>query len=179
MASKHIDTLTDLDKGYEANTIGLKGIVWFGVGLLLLILITFVLIWSFLYKLRDYSVQNAEPANPMAMSDKDKLPPEPRLQAAPGFGVDSPDGGRVNLELMGPQSEYRELRKEWDKLQKEGRVDAASGMVTVMPIEKAKEKFLASGAKARSDAEGEKTLNASRMFVSDSSAGRMAAETRR
>ncbi len=179
MASKHIDTLVDLDKGYEANTIGLKGIVWFGVGLLLLILITFVLIWSFLYKLRDYSVQNAEPANPMAMSDKDKLPPEPRLQAAPGFGVDSPDGGRVNLELMAPQSEYRELRKEWNKLEKEGRVDPASGTVTVMPIEKAKEKFLASGVKARTDEQGQKALNESRMFVSDSSAGRLAAETRR
>src|SRR4051794_19012559 len=179
MASKHVDTPIDLDKGYEVNAIGLKGIVWFAVGLIILIVITFVLISTFLYKLSDYSAQNAGDPNPMAMSEREKLPPEPRLQAAPGFGVDSPDGGRVNLELTAPQSEYRELRKQWDKLQKDGRTDAASGTVTVMPIEKAKEKFLASAPKAKSGADVEKTFNESRMFVSDSNAGRDKSETRR
>jgi hypothetical protein len=179
MALKHIDTPTDLDKGYEANEIGVKGIVWFSIGLLALILITFVLISTFLYKLNDYAAQNADKSDPMAMSEKERLPPEPRLQSAPGFGVDSPDGGRVNLELTSPQSEYRELRKQWDKLQKEGRVDAASGTVTVMPIDKAKEKFLASAPKAKAGPDAEKALNDSRKFVSDSGAGRFASETRR
>ncbi|MEP6945507.1 MAG: hypothetical protein ABJA02_06275 [Acidobacteriota bacterium] len=179
MTSKQANMPIDPNKAYEANEIGLKGIVWFGVGLLLLIVITFVLIWSFLYTLRDYSAENAGPANPMAMTDKEKLPPEPRLQAAPGFGVDSPDGGRVNLELMGPHSEYIELKKQWDEVQRDGRSDAKTGMVTVMPIDEAKKKFLESNVKARSGPDAEKALQDSRMFVSDSSAGRMAGETRR
>lgn len=179
MARKHVNTPIDLDKGYEANEIGFKGIVWFGIGLLILIVITFVLIWSFLYKLQDYSVQNAGPSNPMAMSERERLPPEPRLQAAPGFGVDSSDGGRVNLELTAPQSEYRELKKQWDRLEKDGRKDAAGGTYTVLPLEKAKEKFLASSPKAKTGPESEKVLNDSRMHVSDSSAGRVAGELRR
>ena len=105
MSSKHVNSAIDLDKGYEENYIGLKGIVYFGVGLLLLIIITFVLMWALLYKMREVSTEYADPANPMAMTEKERLPPEPRLQAAPGFGVDS-DEGRVNLELTVPASEY-------------------------------------------------------------------------
>lgn len=179
MKSKNLNSPIDLDKEYEANDIGLKGIVWFGIGLLLLILITSILIWTLLYRLRDFSVENAEPANPMARTDKEKLPPEPRLQAAPGFGVDSADGGRVNLELMGPQSEYREMKKQWEQLQKYGRTDAKTGVVTVIPIDKAKEKFLESSPKAKSGPDAEKVLKDGRMFISDSSAGRIAGETRR
>ena len=178
MSSKHSLTPADIEKGYEANDIGLKGIVYFAVGLLLLILITFILIWAFLGKLHEFATENAEPANPMAMSQKERLPPEPRLQAAPGFGVDSPNG-RVNLELMAPQSEYRELRKEWDELEKNGRVDPKTGMVTMLPLDVAKEKLLQSNVKARSGADAVKLLKDSHMFVSDSSAGRIAGETRR
>ena len=105
MSSKHVNSPVDLDKPYEENSIGLSGIVYFGVGLLALIVITFVLMWAFLYKLRDFAKENAGPSNPMFMTEKERLPPEPRLQAAPGFGVDS-EAGRVNLELMAPASEY-------------------------------------------------------------------------
>lgn len=178
MSSKNLNSPADLEKAYEPNDIGLKGIVYFGVGLLLLILITFVLIWSFLYKLREFATDNADPANPMAMTQKDRLPPEPRLQAAPGFGVDTPDG-RVSLELMAPQSEYREMTKLWADLRTKGRVDPKTGMVTVLPLDEAKRRFLESNVKARSGPEAEKLLKDSRMFVSDSSAGRIAGETRR
>ena len=51
------------------------------------------------------------PPNPLAMSDREQLPPEPRLQMAPGFGVDT-EKGRVNLELSYPQSEYRTLHAD-------------------------------------------------------------------
>ena len=178
MSTKHASTPADLDKGYEANEVGLSGVIWFGVGLLLLIVITFVLIWAFLHKLQDFAAQNADPANPMKMTDKERLPPEPRLQAAPGFGVDGPNG-RISLELMAPQSEYREMKKQWDEIQEKGRMDAKTGMVTVMPIEKAKEKLLENKVKAKSGAEAEKLYKDAHMIVSDASAGRIAGETRR
>lgn len=176
-SNKHTDTAVDLNKPYEENDIQLKGIIGFAGGLFLLIVITFGLMWSFLNVLKDYSKEGVV-TNPMAMSEKERLPPEPRIQAAPGFGVDS-ENGRVNLELTIPQAEYREMQKQWAKAWEEGHKDPKTGMVTMMPIKEAKEKFLAQNVKAKSGPEAELLLKESRMFVSDSSAGRVASEKRR
>ena len=178
MVAKHESTFTELDKPYEPNDIRLRGILGFGIGLLALILITFALMLAFLKVLNDKANEAAGPANPMAMSDKERLPPEPRLQLAPGFGVDSPDG-RVNLELRVPSSEYREVRKEWDELLRNGQKDNKTGMIASMPIDEAKEKFLSQNVKAKSGADAESIWANSRLYVSDSSAGRLASEKRR
>lgn len=179
-SKKHTLTPADFDKAYEENEIGLKGIIVFGVGLLFLIVITFGLMFAFLNVVRDYSTETekAGPGNPMRMTENEKLPPEPRLQSAPGFGVDGPNG-RVKLELREPQAEYRELLKQWNELWNKGQVDKKTGMVAAMPIAEAKEKFLASGVKAKSGPEAEKVLQSSHMFMSDANSGRMASETRR
>ena len=73
---------------YEENEVRLKGIIYFWVGLLALIVVTFGLMWALINVLRDYNKQNQEPAGPLAMTEKERLPPEPRLQMAPGFGID-------------------------------------------------------------------------------------------
>lgn len=176
MSKKHTDSVADLNKMYEENEIQLKGIISFAVGLLLLIIVTFALIWALLNVMGDYF--KSDEVNPMAMSDKERLPPEPRLQAAPGFGVDS-ERGRVNLELRIPQAEYRELRKQWDDLLENGRKDPKTGMVSVMPIEEAKKKFLEQNVKARSGPEAEAVLSASREFVSEAGSGRIGSQKRR
>jgi hypothetical protein len=137
-----------------------------------------VLMWAFMYKLRDFAAETADPANPLAMNERERLPPEPRLQAAPGFGVDS-EKGRVNLELLPPQSEYNELKKEWDELRAKGQIDPKTGTVIAMPIDAAKEKFLASSFKAKTGTEAEQFYKDAHKFISDSSAGRTAGETRR
>src|SRR5688500_12673770 len=131
----------DLNKPYEQNEIELKGIMGFAIGLVLLIVVTFGLMWALLNVLNDYSRENAGPVNPMVMTERERLPPEPRLQLAPGFGVESPDG-RVNMELGAPQAEYFELNKQWRHIWEHGIKDKATGTVTVMPIEEAKAKFL-------------------------------------
>ncbi len=177
-SKKHSDSVADLNKAYEENEIGLKGIFSFAVGLFLLIVITFGLMWALLNVLKDYNKENAGPANPMVMNEKERLPAEPRLQAAPGFGVES-EKGWVNLELGPPQAEYRELYKQWLVLWEHGKKDAKTGTVTVMPIDEAKEKFLSQNVKAKSGAEAEALLKSSHAFISESSAGRLASEKRR
>ena len=167
-SKKHNDTAADLNKPYEENEIQLKGILGFAVGLFLLIVITFGLMWAFLNVLSDYARENAGPVNPMILSEKERLPPEPRLQAAPGFGVESKKGW-VNLELSVPQAEYRELQKQWTHLWEFGQKDEKTGTVTVMPIDKAKEKVLSQNLKAKSGPDAEKVLAASRLYISDSS----------
>jgi len=172
---KHTDTAADLNKLYEENEIQLKGIFSFAIGLLLLIVVTFGLMWALLDVLDDYF--KSDTTNPLAMTDQERLPPEPRLQLAPGFGLDS-EKGRVNMELAIPQAEYRELKKQWDELLRHGRKDEKTGMMSVMPIDEAKEKFLARQVNAKSGADAEALLKASREFVSESGSGRTSQKRR-
>lgn len=176
--SKHDNSTIDTDLGYEQNNIEVKGIIYFVVGLFILIVITFALMAVLYGVMEDNALETQKVTNPMILSDKDRLPPEPRVQSAPGFGVQGPNGW-VNLELTVPQSEYWELRKQYKELWEKGVKDASTGTVVVLPIEEAKEKFLTQQVKAASGPEAEKAAAESRMSISDSSSGRLANETRR
>lgn len=180
--TRHEKSFVDYDKPYEQNLIGLRGIIYFAVGLILLIVITFGLMFALLNVMEDQARESKDEANPMMMSDKERLPPEPRLQAAPGFGVES-ERGRVNLELRAPQSEYWELREQWENQVKNGQRDPQTGAVVTLPVERAKEAFLqqnAQNATANQSATGgEDKLMNSRMYSSDSSSGRVLNEKRR
>ena len=180
--TKHEKTFVDFDKPYEQNLIGMRGIIYFGVGLFLLIVVTFGLMWAFQNVMEDNAKETIDKKSPLAKSDQEKLPPEPRIQAAPGFGVDGPNG-RINLELKAPQSEYRELQKQWEKEWKEGRKAVSQdGKTTTemsLPIDEAKKKLLESAPKARTGSEAQKGLDEARSFVSYSSAGRTRTDKRR
>jgi hypothetical protein len=162
---------------YEENEIRLKGIIYFWAGLLALIVVTFGLMWVLISVLKDYNHENQEPAGPLAMSEKERLPPEPRLQMAPGFGIDT-DKGRQNLELTYPASEFRAFHEEWLRLWELGEKDPKTGAVSVLPIEQAKEKVLASNPKVAANVDPD-FLMKSRMYYTDESSGRMAGEKRR
>ena len=177
--TKHEKSFVDYDHPYEQNVIGLKGVFYFGIGLVVLIVVTFGLMWAFLNVLADNAREEKQSNTPMRMAnEKDRLPPEPRVQAAPGFGVEGPSG-RINLELQAPQSEYWELKKQWHQILETGQKDPGTGMMVTMPIEMAKEKFLGQAVKARSGAEAENAAEQSRMYFTDASSGRLAAEKRR
>lgn len=177
-SKKHENSAVDLNIPYEQNDIQLKGILGFAIGLFLLIVITFGLMWALLNVLKDYSKETAGPVNPMAENAKDRLPPEPRVQGAPGFGVQS-DKGWVNMELGAPQAEYWELSRQWKELWAKGHRDAKTGVVTAMPIDEAKTRLLSQNVKAKSGADVEAAASRSKTSISESSAGRLASETRR
>ncbi|MFL6466826.1 MAG: hypothetical protein ACJ72Z_02585 [Pyrinomonadaceae bacterium] len=177
-SSKHEPTVADLDKPYEQNVIGFGGIVKFAIGLFLLIVITFILMWLLNNVLEENNKESKAANNPMAMSELEKLPPEPRLQTAPGFGVDSPNG-RVKMELGAPQAEYRELKQQWDEIREHGMKDSKTGVLTAMPIEEAVSKVLESNLKAKTGEEAEHFATESRKYISDASSGRKATATRR
>lgn len=177
-STKHEKSFVDFEQPYEQNVVGLKGVVYFGVGLVLLIIITFALMWALLNVLKEDSKAEKGTSGPLALSETERLPPEPRLQAAPGFGVES-QNGRVNMELRAPQSEYRELKKQWAEIWEHGAKDAKTGAISSMPIDEAKEKFLEQAVKARSGQEAEQQALRSKMYFTDSSSGRRATERRR
>jgi hypothetical protein len=179
-STKHEKTFVDYDKTYEQNIIGLRGIVYFGVGLLLLIVVTFALMFFLLNVMEDQALETEKQGrqNPMMLQGNDLLPPEPRLQTAPGFGVES-NNGRVNLELKAPQSEWWELKRKWSADLENGQKDQKTGTVITMPIEEAKAKLLEQNPKARPVEQGQKALDEARSIISYSSAGRVANEKRR
>ncbi len=178
MATKHEKSFVNFDRSYENNVIGVKGVAYFAVGLFLLIVITFGLMYFLLNVMAEQDAAGKASTNPMAMNPQESLPPEPRLQAAPGFGVESPNG-RVNLELKAPQSEYRELREQWEKQWKNGQADPKTGTVMSLPIEEAKKKLLEENVETRTGEQTENALENSQRFVSYSSAGRIASDRRR
>lgn len=174
--AKHKKTVVDFDKAYETNVIGLRGIAYFAIGLFLLIVVTFGLMWFLLDVMEQEAVTSKASDNPLRLSKDEALPPEPRLQLAPGFGVDDPNKGRINLELKNPQAEYDELHKQWEKLWAEGQKDPKTGTVITLSVNEAKKKFLEQNGPAKSPEPDKDVLKKSRSFVSEASAGRNASE---
>src|SRR2546421_11904808 len=93
--SKHRDHVTEtpdvsyiknVDVTHEVSDVYVSGIVKFRVGFSVLPIATFLLTGGLF---RVFQTQATEPpASPMALTEKDRLPPEPRLQGAPGFAED-------------------------------------------------------------------------------------------
>src|ERR1044072_2939458 len=92
MAEKHHITETpdtshikNIDVTHEESDVYIGGIARFVLGLFVLIVVSFVLIWAMVRMLESRPHQGEKPPSPMALTDKERLPPEPRLQSAPGF----------------------------------------------------------------------------------------------
>lgn len=181
-STKHEKSFVDYDKGYEQNIIGLRGIVYFMVGLTLLIVVTFVLMLLLMNVMEDQAVKDKDVISPMrqeVVTDRDRfLPPEPRLQAAPGFGVEGPNG-RIDLQLKAPQSEWWQLEKQWKQELENGQRHPQTGTVITLPIEEAKRRLLEQNIKARPTEPGRNPLEESRTFYSYPSAGRLQADKQR
>lgn len=168
----------DSSKGYEKNEIELKGIVITVIALFVTCVVSFWLMWVLQgYMEASWTEADKMNASPRGLKPEEKLPPEPRLQGAPGFGVDSPTG-RINLELKHPQAEMEELNKIWAKEEAEGQKVVKDGKETIvtLPIADAKKKMLEQGVKATADGKG---FDEATAYYSGASSGRMASEKRK
>lgn len=163
-AGEEIKDAYDRADAYEKDKLELRGIIFFIAGLILLCGVTFVLM-SAMEKGMEAQAKAEDKVSPMAFTDQEKaegknLPPEPRLQAAPGFKVQTEtDAEPFNLELREPQAEYRTLRRSWEKIWTEGRKDPNSGTVITLPMEQAKQKVLQENQiKTRAPQDAQKAL---------------------
>ena len=120
-----------------------------------------------------FSAQEARQPGPgpMALKPEERLPPPPRLQAAPGFGVVLENGEKVSLEKSQPQDEYQTLLKQWNENLKTGLKDQ-SGNVVGMPIKDAIDKIAAQGLPSRVKGTGGKLNDYAVGMPTASSSGR-------
>jgi len=150
--------IKNIDVTHEVSDVYIGGIARFVVGLLILIVASFVLMWGMFRILQSRSLEGEKPRSPMALSENDpqRLPPEPRLQGAPGFSEDleksaaaKPDQRRepsptTTAQAPAPKDprwEIRVVRDQWDDVLKNGPVDQ-NGQRYGMPIEQAKQEVL-------------------------------------
>jgi len=167
----------DLSKGYEKNEIQLRGIIITTIALFLTCVVSFWLMYVLQNELEEYWTESEKrTANPMALGSEDKLPPEPRLQSGPGFGLDSPKG-RINLELKHPQAEWEELQKLWAQEAAEGQKIVQNGQETIitLPLEEAKKRLLEQGSvKTVAPDQGKAAVDEANAYQSGASSGRRA-----
>lgn len=135
-----VSHIRNVEVTHEASDINVGGVLAFVVALTLMtvgIYLGMVLLFNHFQ-----SQAAAEPApGPMALKDDERLPPEPRLQAAPGFELTLGDGRKISLAKREPQAEYRTLLDQWDKELK-GDLKDESGNPVSIPIDEAMKKIL-------------------------------------
>jgi len=110
-----VSHIKNIDVTHEASDVSVGGILKFVVALTIFGIIVHILMWG-MFRFFNAQEQTKEPKQgPMAMTKEERLPPEPRLQAAPGFGVKLVNGQWVSLEKREPEAEYRVLREQWER----------------------------------------------------------------
>jgi len=138
-----VSHIRNVEVTHEISDINVGGVLTFVAALTVATIAVYIAMWLLFGYFSAQEAKEPKPG-PMALSREEKLPPEPRLQSAPGFGLTLSDGSKVKLELREPAAEYRELRKEWDQVLQYGPKDQAGNPVG-MPIEDAIKQIVAGG----------------------------------
>jgi hypothetical protein len=144
-----VSHIKNVDVTHETSDVNVGGILKFVVGLTIFGVFVNVLMWGMFRFFNAQEYEQEPKQGPMAMTKEERLPPEPRLQAAPGFGVKLVDGQWVTLEKREPQAEYRVLRQQWEHQLYCRHDDVAHETTEVkpacMPIDAAIDKLFAGG----------------------------------
>lgn len=139
-----VSYITNPDVAHEESDVAVRPLLWFVGGLTAFTIIVCVAMWIMFQYFYNREVSQELKASPLARQGEERLPPEPRLQLAPGFGVTTGDGQRHNLSYENypegvpqPQSEYLVVRGEWMReLDDYGWADEKAGTVR-LPVEDA------------------------------------------
>jgi hypothetical protein len=136
-----VSHIRNVEVTHEMSDVDVKGILTFVVGLTVMTVLVYLLMLLMFNVMNKQEVSKERKPSPMRLSEKERLPPEPRLQTAPGFGVKATNGDRIDLSLKAPQEEYRVVRKQWETILKEGPRDQ-NGKVVGLSIDDAMKKVL-------------------------------------
>lgn len=130
-----VSHIRNVEVTHEASDVNVRAVLTFVLVLTIATATISVGLWM-LFRYFNADEAKQKPPGPMALTRDERLPPEPRLQAAPGFAVTLENGERVNLQNQAPQAEYRVLKREWERVLR-GEVKDRSGNPVAMPIDQA------------------------------------------
>jgi hypothetical protein len=147
--------IQNLDVTHETSDVQVGSIAKFVVALTVLTIATCILMWGMflLFNAREKTKETSSHRSPMALSDHERLPPEPRLQSAPAFAENlesskpaehAESSATTEADPSKPKDplwEIEALHKRWHDVLEHGPVDQ-HGNRYGMPIEKAKEEVL-------------------------------------
>lgn len=144
-----VSHIRNVEVEHETSDINLRAVLTFAVVLAISIgVVAFGLTFLFKFLSAQEAKRSPKPG-PMALTQNERLPPEPRLQSAPGFQVKLENGETRDLKLSAPQAEYRVLRSQWEENLRTGLKDQ-SGNVVGMPINSAMDKIVSEGLGSKS-----------------------------
>jgi hypothetical protein len=125
-----VSHIRNVEVTHEPSDVSVRGVMRFVVVLALALVAVSVAMW-FLYRFFDQQQAKEPGPGPMALSQQERLPPGPRLQAAPGFEVKLENGQTINLAKAAPQTEYRVLRQQWEENLRTGLKDQSGNIVGI------------------------------------------------
>lgn len=141
-----VSHVRNVDVAHEVSDVNVPAILKFVAGLVVMTIAVYLLMWLLFvfFNAKETKKEGESPPGPMAMTEQESLPPEPRLQAAPGFGVKLENGQWVPLEKREPQAEYHVLRDQWERQLKCDYKDefVQARRIACMPIEAAIQKLI-------------------------------------
>lgn len=144
-----VSHITNPDVMHEESDVSVRGVGTF-VGVLAAAMIVVCVLMVGMYKVFEWQVareEAREQRSPMARNEEERLPPEPRLQAARGFR--SLDDPKLNFELQHPQVEWEALQRKWEfELKNAGAADPNTRTRRI-PVEEAKGLLLGQGLPVR------------------------------
>jgi hypothetical protein len=143
-ATPDVSHIRNEEVTHERSDVSVQGVVVFCVVLGISIAVVSLGVWFMFNYFNAQEAKEPQPG-PMALTKGERLPPEPRLQTAPGFGAKLDNGEVVPLEKGAPQAEYRVLREQWDK-ELHGELKDKSGNPVGMPIDQAMKQIVSGGA---------------------------------
>jgi hypothetical protein len=134
--------------GHEGSALGIGPVVWFLIGLTVVTVVICLLMVGLLDAFENREKESERRTSPLA-AERQKLPPEPRLQLAPSSAEQLEAKRPPNLKADHPLQEMKRLREEENnKLSSYGWVDENAGIVRI-PIEEAKRLLLEKGVPTR------------------------------
>ena len=176
-----VSHISNPDVLHEESDIEVWAIAKFLIGLAIFTAISLGLVKGIEWFLESRAeAADARNAYPLALTGEERLPPEPRLQGAPGFKVTKQSTGEtVYLDTLSrpeePQAEWRELKKDYETILQKGYTDPNTHHQLIKPIDEATREFLADAnqTKARTVESGKDNGAGGAEIPAQFSSGRM------
>jgi hypothetical protein len=154
-----VSHIKNVDVSHEMSDVNIGGIVKFIVALTVMAIVIHIGLWAMFAVLDRREAQKDVQKSPLALSENERLPPEPRLQGAPGFAAQlketpspnqetSATAGEVLPKPRSPLWEINALRAQWKDVLDNGPRDQ-NGNRYGMSIEEAKKKLIEQGLPVR------------------------------